>query len=110
MHAEERQNLQHEMIAARARVAEDQIGRLASQLSALDNRLRDQEHWIQQAAPWLTHQAAALEAVEARQTTALQTGDRVRYAIAAAMVLLAVLAGLAPEQVGKLSRILALVP
>jgi ATPase subunit of ABC transporter with duplicated ATPase domains len=110
LHSEDRAELQREMAANRHRAAEEQIGRVASRTSELDSRLRDQERWSIQTASYLTQQGADMEDLRSRRIAETVAGDRLKYGIAAALFLLAILAGVAPEHIGKIMRLVALVP
>jgi len=110
LHSEDRGEMHREMAASRLRAAEEQIGRVASRTSELDSRLRDQERWSIQTASYLTQQVGDIEALHSKQSAATAAGDRLRYGAAAVLLLLAVGAGVAPEHIGKITRLLALVP
>lgn len=110
IHAEEMAERLHETAMARQRATEEQLGRIAASLSAVDSRQREQETWARDVNRYLQQQAEVVEGIGKRQAQRVQAGDRIRYAAAAAMVALAIAAGVAPEQIGKAVKMLALIP
>jgi len=110
IHSEEMAERQHETTLARQRATDEQVGRIATQLSADSERLRWLEGWAKDMSRYLQQQAAEVEGIGKRQSQAVQTADRIRYGIAAAMIILAIVAGVSPEHLGKVTKMLALIP
>lgn len=110
LHSGETVDRLHDATMARQRATEEQLGRIATKLSEIDDRLRSQEGWSRDMSHFAQRQAAEVEAVGKRQSQAVQTADRIRYGAAAALIILAIVSGIAPEHIGKLTKMLALIP
>ena len=88
MHAETTATLHQGMADARTRAAEDQIGRLAGQITALDGRTHSLEWWSHDTTAWLHRQQGEVADISKRQGEHDKLAVRLRYGLAAALVLM----------------------
>lgn len=110
MHSESMASLHQGMADARMRTHEEHLGRLSGRLEGIDERVRALTGENRDLSLQQEHQAEALSTLEARQTQTMATADRMRWGIAAVLAVLGILAGVAPETLGKVSKVLAVLP
>ena len=87
MHAEATATLHQGMADARTRAAEDQIGRLAGQITALDGRTHSLEWWSHDTTAWLHRQQGVVEDISKRQGEQETRQVRLRWGLAVALLL-----------------------